>query len=141
MPDFPIVRNQEEAKAHSQDDPALVEVPGKYVAGVVRLIGMLLEPGQDEVGRTIKALRNLGGKGVIVTNIGPASRAATAGMARGDVLLRYDGVQLGGFQKLSNLTRRTDPSKRVTVDAFRGAHELRFEVDGGPLGITVHRLT
>jgi len=141
MPEAPIVRNLEEATRHNPSNPALVEVPGKYVGAVVGLLGMFQRPSQDHVGFRIEALRKFDSKGVVVTNIGPGSRSAKTGMARGDVLLTYDGIQLGGSEKLRDLTRRTHHTKQVKIKAVRGKEEVLFEVHGGTLGITVRRLT
>jgi S1-C subfamily serine protease len=141
MPHLPVVRNQKDAQAHDPDKPALVEVPGKRVSAVVALIEAMQNPGDNEVGETIKALRTLEHIGALVTNIGPYSQAAKAGLARGDVLLRYDERQIGKPETLISLTKRTEASKRVAVQARRGAQELRFEVFGGRLGITISPLT
>jgi S1-C subfamily serine protease len=141
MEHFPIVRSQAEAAAHDQGRPALVEVPGKCVRGVFRLLEVLSGTAEGEIGRSISALSRGTPSGVVITNVGPASQAAEAGMARGDVLIQYDGNQLGGSKKLKDFTRVTDRSKRVMVDAIRGGRELKFEVHGGALGISVNRLS
>jgi hypothetical protein len=140
MAEAPIVRGLDEAAGHNKDYPAFVEVPGKYVAGLVKLLETIRHPGQASVSAAINALDTLEQKGVVVTNIGPKSQAAKAGMARGDQILRYNGVQLGGSEKLKDVIRRIGPSKRVTLDAVRRGKKLAFEVHGGPLGITVQRL-
>jgi len=149
-----VVRSLEEARAHDRRTPALVEVPGELVHVVVSLIKVLREPADANPSRSIRARRpwrpvprhdldrRLGG--VIVTNIGPGSQAAVAGMARGDMLLRYDGVPINQPEQLKRLTRRRAPggaaSGRVVIDAMRGPTELHFEVHGGSLGITVSGL-
>jgi C-terminal processing protease CtpA/Prc len=78
--------------------------------------------------------------GLLVTNVGPNSQAASAGIERGDVLLRYDGVPLEDAQRLRNLegiTSRGAAPRQVPLEAVRGAREMTFTVTGGRLGITV----
>jgi S1-C subfamily serine protease len=138
----PIVRNRCDARVHDPHKPALVEVPGKWVGAVVKLTEAFR---QGRLGKTIKALQALSkseaSSGVLVAAIGPNSQAAKAGMARGDLLLRYDGVQLEKAKTLTSLTRRTDASKAVTIDAIRGAEKLHFKVHGGWLGMRVETLS
>jgi len=82
--------------------------------------------------------------GLLVTNVGPNSPAAIAGVARGDVLLRYDGVHLDNVETLKRLTSRPiqdgGTRKQTTLEAVRSAQELTFTVPEGRLGITVSPL-
>jgi orotate phosphoribosyltransferase len=119
-----VVRTREDATAHIPYEPALIEVPGQWIEAVVSLI---------DISKKHKR------RGLLVTNIGPDSRAAKAGMIRGDLLLRYRQVRLDRVETLRRLTRRHSSSK-VTIDAVRGDQQLRFEVPQGRLGITVSRL-
>lgn len=145
MSQLPVLRTIKDARAHDPGKPALIEVPGKWVGAVVTLLTILQHHGHDEVGKRIEALRALSRSrvvtGVLVTNIGPDSQAAKAGIARADVLLRYDGIPLDESEKLKGLTERTDASKKVTIDAARGEQNLVFHVFGGPLGMTVAHLS
>jgi hypothetical protein len=125
-----VIRTREEAKAHNPHEFALIEVPGQWLPVVMALIKSLP--------RTPSKYSD---SGLVVTNIGPGSQAARAGMARGDVLLRYDGVRLDSAATLKHLTKRftqgAASSKRIIIDATRGEKKLHFEVRGGRLGITV----
>jgi PDZ domain len=134
--------------AHNRSEPALVEVPGRLAASTMRLIEALgiiegsKEKADDSLRKAIKtleALRNRGG--VLVTNIGPNSQAAKAGMARGDILLQYDGIMVQKSEALEDLSERTSSSKTVTIRGLRGEKKLRLEVSGGRLGITVQNLS
>jgi hypothetical protein len=104
----------------------LVEIPGEKAHAVFALVKISQEYRHN---------------GLIVTNIGPASQGARAGMARGDVLLRYAGVELDSAGTLRHLIKRhtqgAELSKTVIVEAVRGSEDLSFEVCGGRLGITV----
>jgi hypothetical protein len=121
-----VIRTWDDAGGAKPHDAALVEVPGEWARAVISLIRM-----SDEYRDT----------GLIITNIAPGSQAARAGMARGDVLLRYDGVELDRVDTLRHLTKRhtqgAEVSKHVVIEATRGAREMSFKIFGGRLGITV----
>jgi S1-C subfamily serine protease len=118
-----VVRNWDDARGYGPQDRVLVEVEREWARAVVSLIKM-----SDEYRHV----------GLLVINVGPTSRAAIAGVARGDMLLRYNGVQLDNAETLRDLTVRAmqdyEPRKRVALEALRGAHEMTFEVEGGALG-------
>jgi hypothetical protein len=127
-----VIRTSNEPVRLRRNEVAFVEIPRPWAAAVASLISLSAEY-RDE--------------GLLVTNVGPASRAAAAGIARGDVLLRCDGVSLDSVESLKRLTSRSPQSggaKELTVEALRGADEMTFQVAAGPLGITVspllHRL-
>lgn len=88
----------------------------------------------------IRLSREYRDAGLLVTNVGPGSAAARAGVERGDVLLRYDGVPLAGGSQLRSLENRlaegTNP-RQIALDAARGSREMTFTVPAGRLGITV----
>lgn len=123
------VKTWEHAIGHNPHEPALVEVPGAWVPAVVGLMKLAAEHPHT---------------GLLVTNVGPRSRAAVAGIARGDLLLKYDGVQLDKASTLKRLVRRgpegLDPSHRVAIEAIRGGKHVRFEVVRNRLGITASSL-
>ena len=119
---------------------AFVDVPGRYAGSVMGLMAHVLEPGGDAVADTIEALRERIGRpptGVIVTNVAPNSRAAKAGMKRGDILLKYDGTEIDKSETLKSLAEGASQSKKVAIEGNRGADRLRLTAQGGRLGITV----
>jgi len=91
----------------------LVEVPGKWAYSVVSLIHVSQEYRQA---------------GLMVTNIGPGSQGARAGMAQGDVLLRYEGQDLDNAATLRRLTKAhtqgTTATKPIRIEAARGADDV-----------------
>jgi len=119
----PMIRSWQGANAHNPYEPALVKVPGPWVPAMVSLLNMLAKH-RD--------------KGLMVTNVGPMSVAAKAGILRGDILLRYGDRDLQQSSTLRRLTASVAGSgEQVIVTAFRGGREICFEVPEGSLGITV----
>jgi hypothetical protein len=126
-------------KTYDRPTRAFVEVPAKYAGPVLSLIETLLEPENEDVAKRLEALRALNGTvltGVVVTNVGPESQGAKAGMKRGDLLLQYDDKEIGSFEVLKELAETTNPDQKVIIAATRGAQKMRFAVRGGRLGIT-----
>jgi membrane-associated protease RseP (regulator of RpoE activity) len=128
-----VLRSLGDHEMRTPGEPALLKVPGQWAYALASLIKISNEHRHN---------------GVIVTNIGPDSPGANAGMVRGDVLLRYDGVEIDCVETLRRLQKRHtqdgDVSKTVSIDAARGSTDLSFEVAAGRLGITasppLHRL-
>ncbi len=128
-----VIWGSKEGEVREASAPALLEVPGEWAIAVMSLIEISLEHRHN---------------GLLVTNIGPGGQGATAGMVRGDVLLRYDGAEIENVEALRGLEKRHaqdgEVRRTVSIDAARGDENLSFEVHGGHLGITVspllHRL-
>jgi membrane-associated protease RseP (regulator of RpoE activity) len=121
-----VFRGWEECPPRSIRNSVLIEVPGKWAFCVVSLI---------------EASQEYRHAGLMVTNIGPGSQAARAGMVRGDVLLRYEGQELDTASTLRRLTRAytqgAAAKKALKIEGARGKDDVEFEVRGGHLGITV----
>ncbi len=119
-----VIRTVEEPVRLRRNEVAFVEMPGRWAAAVAALVKLSAE------------YRDVG---LLVTNVGPASSAAAAGIRRGDVLLRCDGVSLDSPESLKRVTSRHTGSggRTLTVEAVRGTHEMTFAVAPGRLGITV----
>ncbi len=124
-----LFRSCDDGPPHINRESVLVEVPGKWAYSVVSLIHVSQEYRQA---------------GLMVTNIGPGSQGARAGMAQGDVLLRYEGQDLDNAATLRRLTKAytqgATATKPIRIEAARGADDVTFEVRGGHLGITVSPL-
>ncbi len=121
-----VFRSWEDCPPRAIRDSVLVEVPGKWAHSFVSLI---------------EASQEYRHAGLMVTNVGPGSQAARAGIARGDVLLRYEGQELESAAALRGLTRAYTQGaaarKPLKIEAARGKEDVEFEVRGGHLGITV----
>jgi len=123
-----IVRTRQGLPGRVTPGIVLVEIPGQWAHSVVSLIQASTEHRHG---------------GLMVTNVGPSGHAARARMARGDVLLRYDGHDLDSVRTLQRLIEAhqdASSKKLIRIEAARGREDLVFEVLGGPLGITVSPL-
>lgn len=124
-----VFHSWEECPPRPRAKSVLVEVPGKLAHSFVSLI---------------KVSQDYRHGGLMVTNVGPGGQGARAGIARGDVLLRYEGQELKGAATLRRLakayTQGADARKPITIEAVRGTDDIAFEVVGGDLGITVSPL-
>jgi hypothetical protein len=113
----------------ARDERVLVEVPGLWSAAVISLI---------------HASRRHPREGLMVTNVGPGTPAAKAGIRRGDVLLRCAGHGLRHVAKLRRLVARHAPvdvaGKPLRIEGARGHGVIAFDVLGPALGVTVARL-
>ncbi len=125
-PQMRIVKEMADCKTIKPGEKALVEVPGDWKNAVSALM------------RISEELRH---GGLLVTNVGPKGQGAAAGIARGDVLLRYNGVELDSATTLRRLTRSHSrggsAAKIAHIDSVRGQKDVTWDVGGGPLGITV----
>jgi membrane-associated protease RseP (regulator of RpoE activity) len=124
-----VIRTVAEPVRLRRNEVAFVEIPTQWAGAVAAVIKM-----SDEY-------RNVG---LLVTNVGPATHAAAAGIGRGDVLLRADGISLDSAESLRRVTSRADGNHKsarvLTVEALRGTQEITFKPASGPLGVTVSPL-
>jgi hypothetical protein len=56
MSQLPVIRSRQDAKAHVPDAPALVEVPGEFVLGVVSLMEALRKPADSHKRKLARSL-------------------------------------------------------------------------------------
>lgn len=69
-----------------------------------------------------------GGPGVKVDDVVPASPAAKVGIKQGDLLVRFDGVELTDLRSYSELLKKKQPGDTVRVVVRRGGKDVAFEV-------------
>jgi len=121
-----LIRLDDEASGSSRAELALVVTP-ELARGIASLI---------------KVSQEYRDVGLLVTSVGPNGQAATAGIERGDVLLRYDGVPLDTAKRLTSLAgvEAQGETPQVALEAVRGGQEMTFAVPAGRLGITVSAL-
>ena len=77
-------------------------------------------------------------RGVLIMEFTPKSDARKAGMAKGDVIVEYDGVTDLDSDKLIALTARTKRERRRPVLKFvRDGYEYSLQVPPGSLGVSI----
>jgi len=72
-------------------------------------------------------------KGALVSQVAKNSPAARAGLAAGDVIVRYDGNEIPDAHRLRKLVAATAPGTRVAVGVIRNGKEQTFNVTVGTL--------
>lgn len=70
-------------------------------------------------------------EGCVVGGIEEGSPAEKAGLKLGDIIRRYNGVELDGFEKLVEITRELRPGTRITLDILRGDTPRTLELELG----------
>jgi serine protease Do len=95
-------------------------------------------------------------KGALVSQVFKDGPAARAGIKQGDIILEFDGKEIGNFGDLPRIVASTPVGKSVTIKVFRKGQiislkatvaemEEKIEVakapSGKPLGITVQNIT
>ncbi len=73
------------------------------------------------------------GTGVLITNVVEESPAQEAGIAVGDVILKYNDTAITSPGRLSRLVRKTAPGSKVTVEISRQGKEKSLYVKIGDL--------
>ena len=119
-----IIRDWQDCRGPVKRVPTFVQVPGAWAAAVLSLVKLSEEHRHN---------------GLVVTNVGPKSQAASAGLLRGDVLLRYHGTEVESVDNLRALTKRHHDrgEKTISIEVARGADDMHLKVQPGALGITV----
>jgi len=67
-------------------------------------------------------------RGATVTSVNPSSPAAKAGLQAGDVILRYNGIEVVDYNHLINLVSTTPIGLQADVVFWRGHKELMAKV-------------
>ena len=66
--------------------------------------------------------------GALVAGVGPDGPAGKAGIKQGDVILRFDGKEVGEMRSLPRIVAETHIGKTVKVDAWRKGKLVTLEV-------------
>ncbi len=104
-------------------------VPIDMVANVVRQLkeqgsvsrgwlGVYIQEMTRELSQSF-GIKDKPGMGALVSKVIEDSPAEDAGLAAGDVILKFDGVAIRDSSELPQLVGRTQVGKRVTVEVFR----------------------
>jgi membrane-associated protease RseP (regulator of RpoE activity) len=108
-------------------DPARTDDKGTY-------LGVLFAPLSDAQYKNLKQLSR--GQGVCVTQVLPNSPAAKAELQRDDIILTYDGKNVGGCEEFARLIINDKPDRTVKLTILRDGQEKTVEatlVLGPPL--------
>ena len=74
--------------------------------------------------------------GALVSNVLQGSPAATAGIEKGDVILKFDGHPIGEMRRLPRIVADTPIDKTVDVSLWRNGKEQQVKVKIGELDET-----
>jgi len=77
---------------------------------------------------------------VQIDSVIAGSAASFAGIAAGDIILRYADTPVFTTRGLQAATRAGTRNESVTINALRGGDQLVFDVPRGPLGVTLSGL-
>lgn len=66
--------------------------------------------------------------GALVVEVDPGGPADAAGMAPGDVIVKYNGAKVGNVTDLLAAIRKTDPGQRVPIVVLRGKDTKTFTI-------------
>lgn len=78
------------------------------------------------------------GRGVVVTSVQPQSPADTAGLATGDVILKFDGRNVSSPRELQMLVERCEPASKHEVEVLRDGKTMTLSTTCGKLPSTVN---
>ena len=88
-------------------------------------LGVTLQKLTPDLAETMKVEP---GRGALVAAVTPDSPAARAGVAPGDVIVRYDGTAVDEHTTLPTLVAATPVGKTVSVDALRDGARRAFSI-------------
>ena len=116
-PELPILNAPQPATLQSTRDPR----PGIWLGATVKNIVGLGE---------VSASGLPDETGVLIVEVPASSRAAAAGLRKGDVMLKLAGKPTATLQALQRLSQETPALGTVTVTVWRGQKELNLEAAG-----------
>jgi tetratricopeptide (TPR) repeat protein len=82
----------------------------------------------------------VGGHGVVATEVGEGSSGESAGLVPGDVIVRYDGAPVDEVKAFVQAVAQTAGGEDVGVGVLRGDEHLQLVAAGGRLGVMVSNL-
>ncbi len=101
-------------------------------------LGVLL---QDVGAEDLARLKLNQARGAVVEKVESGSAAEKAGVAKGDVILGFDGERVRSAAQLSRLVRETPPGREVSIDVSRqgSSKQLTATLEERPGGAFAHR--
>jgi tetratricopeptide (TPR) repeat protein len=95
------------------------------------------DPSFEGLARVKPMAKQRSAGGLLVTAVAPGSKAATAGLKPGDVLLRYGGAELGSLDDLSRQVELRTKDREVTIAIWREGRTSERVLLSGNLGVVV----
>ena len=93
-------------------------------------LGVNIQTVTDELAEGLKLPRP---SGALVSNVADGSPASDAGIEKGDVILKFDGRDIGEMRRLPRIVADTPIDKTVDVVLWRDGREQRVKVKIGEL--------
>ena len=93
-------------------------------------LGVNIQTVTDELAEGLKLTRPAG---ALVSNVAQGSPAADAGIEKGDVILKFDGREIGEMRRLPRIVADTPIDKTVDVLLWRDGREQKVKVKIGEL--------
>lgn len=109
----------------AKDILADLQEKGEVVRGWLGLVIQKMTPGLAESFGLDEA------RGAIVSEVMSNSPAEKAGIEQGDVVLEFDGKEIGDYGELSRMAALTKPGSEVTLSVIRHGRKIELEVTLG----------
>ena len=93
-------------------------------------LGVKLQTVTDEIAETVGLQES---SGAMVAGVSPDSPASAAGIAGGDVIVRFDGKEVSKMRGLPKIVAQTPIGKVVDVEVLRGGQKKTVKVTVGRL--------
>ncbi len=84
---------------------------------------------KENLPETVKAVR--------VVGVIDGSQAQSAGLMKGDIILEYGGLKIGGTDELIKATKTKTNTDQVEILVLRENYRLRFILNGGLIGVRI----
>lgn len=83
---------------------------------------------------------DVGGSGLVASEVQPGSNAEATGILEGDVIVTYDGTPVDDLEAFISTVTQTDGRPEIGLLVLRGDDRVQLIARGGRLGVTVTRL-
>jgi len=93
-------------------------------------LGVLIQPVDEDVAKAFELAK---AKGALVAKVFDDSPAAKAGVKVGDVIVRFDGKEVGKSSELPTIVANTPIDKKVTLVVLRDGERKKLSVEIGKL--------
>lgn len=93
-------------------------------------LGVNLQSIEDDIAETLGVPV---GKGALVASVTEGSPAAKAGIQAGDVIIAFDGREVGSMRGLPRIVAETPIGKKVAIEVLRRGEKKSLEVEIGRL--------